>query len=178
MKLAVWRLVLMAALFVCWLGYLGYLVATRPRYDSRPLAPSRPLVLSRPQLLVSEIDVIARVDADDPTKPVKIQQILYPPGEQVLHVGDEILVDNLNQCRPLPREGYPPPRPDWDGPGDYLLPLNRFRLDGKTHYRVTPTPPSPGYPPSHDAPAGTPGPPRIYPATRPALAQYRVIRKP
>jgi hypothetical protein len=166
MKLAAWRFFVVAALFVCWLGYLGYLVATRPQYDGRPV------VLSRPQILVSEVDVVARVDADDPTKPVKIEQVLYQAGEQTLHAGDEIFVDNLSQCRPLRREGSPAPPPDWQGPGAYLLPLNPS--DNK-HYRVTPTPPSPGYPPGHDM---TPGPPRIYPATPQVLAQYRAIGKP
>jgi hypothetical protein len=170
MKLAAWRLVLMTALFAGWLGYLGYLVATRAHHDGRPL------VLSRPQLLVSEVDVLAQVDADDPTKPAKIQEILYQAGKPFLRVGDEIFVDNLSDCHPPPREGEDrTPRRDWTGPGAYLLPLNHSE---DKHFRVTPTPASPGFPAPRELAPGGVGPPRIYPVTAAALAQYRQIHKP
>jgi hypothetical protein len=173
MRPAAWRLVLMSVLFAGWMLYLGYLVY------SRPLAQGRPLVLSRPQVLVSELDVVAEVDSTDPAKPVRIEEVLYPVGEKSVAVGGEIHVENLTECRSPLREDEANPPPDWTGPGKYLLPLvplHRPAEDGKPCYRVAPTPRSPGYPrPPHDT---TPGPPRIYPATAQALAQYRDIRKP
>src|SRR5438128_1430645 len=57
---AVLRLIAVALVFAAWIGYLVYLVATRP-----VTADGAPLVLSRPQILVSELDVIAEVDATD-----------------------------------------------------------------------------------------------------------------
>jgi hypothetical protein len=132
-------------------------------------------VLSRPQILVSDLDVVARVDAADPKTPVTIEEILYPAGEKSLGPGEKIQIENLDRCRPLSREWETsPPQPDWTGPGKYILPLHRFTEGGKSHYRVAPTPPSPGYPTARDH---TPGPPRIYPATPQALAQYHDIPK-
>jgi hypothetical protein len=61
------------------------------------------------------------------------------------------------------------PPPGWSGPGEYLLALLSLNPNDKTHYRVTPIPPSPGY---------SRGEPRIYPATPEALAQYREMPKP
>jgi hypothetical protein len=163
MRPAAGRLLLIAALFVGWLGYLGYLVWTRPRTPD-----GQPLVLSRPQLLVSNVDVVAAVD--DPAQPVVIKQVLSPPGDKDLHPGDRIEVPNIKDCRPLPPGGpNAPAPPDWTGPGDYLLPLERYTEDSTARYRVAPTPPSPGYPHRR---------PRIYPATPEALAQYREVRKP
>jgi hypothetical protein len=168
---------LTALLFVGWLGYLGYLVATRPLAADgvwrRFWVGGQPLVLSRPQLLVSDLDVIARVD--DPTKPVVVVEVLYPKGEQPVRPGEKITVANLDRCRPLPLDPNQQPPADWTGPGDYLLPLQRWTEGGQTHYQVTPTPASPGYPPRRGRETG---PPRIYPATKQALAQYNEIRKP
>ncbi len=168
MRPAAGRFLLTALLFVGWLGYLGYLVATRPQ-----TADGRPLVLSGPQLLVSELDVIARVD--DPAKPVLVQKVLYPPKEKQIRPGDMIRVSNLGQCRPLTRDPGQKPTSDWTAPGEYLLPLQRWTENGQMHYQVTPTPASPGYPSPRNH---QPGPPRIYPATPGALAQYEQIRKP
>ena len=63
MKAAYGRFVLCQALFVGWLGYLGYLVAERPDGGMR--------VLSRPQILVSDIDVIASVKKGTDTVTIK-----------------------------------------------------------------------------------------------------------
>jgi hypothetical protein len=164
MKPAAGRLLLTAVLFLGWLCYLGYLVYSRPRTPD-----GQPLVLSRPQLLVSTLDVVARVEKPD--KSVKIVKVLYPPKDPPVHEGDTITVDDLDRCRAPEREsGQPPPPLDWSGPGEYLLPLQYWPADGKTRYRVTPIPPSPGYPRS--------AVPRIYAATPQALAQYREVRKP
>ncbi len=162
MKPAAGRLLLTALLFIGWLCYLGYLVSTRPRTPA-----GQPLVLSRPQILVSTLDILARVQ--DPKEPVKILEVLYPPADPPVHEGQEITVDDLDRCRAPEREYGQATSPDWSGPGAYLLPLQYWITGGKTHYRVTPIPPSPGY---------SRAVPRIYPATPEALAQYRKIAKP
>jgi hypothetical protein len=149
MKPAAGRLLLMVLLFAGWLGYLAYLAFSRPL-----TADGQPLVLSRPQLLEADLDVVARVD--DPARPVVVKEVLFPPNEKDVHPEQKITVANLDRCRPVPL------------PGDYLLPLKRTEGDA-THFTVALTPRSPGYP--------EPGPPRIYPATPQALAQYREIPK-
>lgn len=161
MRRAALRLLVVALLFGGWLGYLAYLAFTLPR-----TADGQPLVLSRPQILVSDLDVIALVPGDQPGE-VTIKEVLYPPGEEN-RVGQKIIVTNIDKCR-APRRNVEArePGPDWTGPGEYLLPL-RTAEDGKG-YEVVPIPTSPGYP--------TVGPPRIYPATPQALAQYREIIK-
>jgi hypothetical protein len=163
MKPAVGRLLLLVVLFGGWLAYLGYLVYTRPH-----TAGGQPLVLSRPQFLVSTLDVIAFVD--DPAKCVRIVKVLYPHEAPPVQPGDCITVADVDYCRPPARPDQPPPPPDWTGPGEYLLPLQHWTTEGKVHhYRVAPTPPSPGY--SLQVP-------RIYPATEQTLAQYREMPKP
>ena len=158
------RLVLVSALFAGWLGYLGYLVATRPR-----TADDRPLVLSRPQLLASGIDVIA-VLPTPPGKPevkVTVVEVLYPDNSG-LKKGATIRVSKLEVCHPVPRLPGDRPPSDWSGGGRYLLPLKR--LPGQPNrYEVVAIPPSPGF---TDL-----GVYRIYPATDEALAQYRRIEK-
>jgi hypothetical protein len=92
-----------------------------------------------------------------------VRRVLWP-HDSPLKEGDEIQVTNLEDCKPDPRS-----RPDFSGPGEYLLPLRAVDRDRKS-YEVTSIPPSPGY-------SGG-GPPRIYPATPAALAQYDQIAKP
>jgi hypothetical protein len=152
---AVLRLVAIALVFLGWMGYLAYLVATRPL-----TANGAPLVLSRPQFLVSEINVVARVDSTDADGTVTIEEVLSPSSQ--LEKGAKIHVGNLNKCKP---RGLDTPL-DWTGPGSYLMPLHHREDD---RYDVVETPASPGYPL---------GPPRIYPATKAALAEYRAIPKP
>src|SRR5205814_5383415 len=115
------------------------------------------LVLSRPQILVSDFDIIGEVKGTD--QPVKVVTVLYPEAEKGLE-GQEIKVANLDLCKPLPRpeEKAEDVKPDYSGPGLYLLPL-RKPGDGQD-YAVTPTPGSPGYPPPRGEGVG---PPRIYP---------------
>jgi len=163
------RLIVTAVLFVGWLGYLGYLVYSRPHTPD-----GRPLALSRPQFLVSMLDVVARVN-DDKGEDVVVDEVLYPEEKPPVKAGDKIRVENIDKCRPLPNpleKGEPPL--DWTGPGSYLLALQVSERNGARHFEVVPTPPSPGYPPSHGLSAG---PPRIYPATPQMLAEYRSIPK-
>jgi hypothetical protein len=170
MKPAVGRLILTVALFAGWLGYLGYLVVCRPHTPD-----GRPLTLSRPQFLVSMLDVIAQVD-DAKGDEVIVDEVLSPRENPPLKAGDKIQVENIEKCRPLPGpldKGKPTP-PDWTGAGQkYILPLQIVERNGKRHFEVVPTPPSPGYPP-HSLNAG---PPRIYPATPQMLAEYHDIRR-
>jgi hypothetical protein len=191
MRPAVGRLILTIALFVGWLGYLGYLVQCRPHTSD-----GRPLTLSRPQFLVSTVDVVARVDNDKGTD-VIVEEVLSPKEKPPLEVGDKIQVADILKCQPLPDPlaktqfefrsfRWIPKEPalDWTGPGRYILALQSDPKEGKGHFRVVPTPRSPGYPPPppREAPAdyprfGEPGPPRIYPATAELLAEYRDISK-
>jgi hypothetical protein len=161
MKPAVLRLLVTAVLFAGWIGYLAYQVFTRPRTST-----GQPLVLSHPQILESKIDIVGDINEE---REVTVREVLYP-SNGVLQEGDKITGANLDESR-APRGPAPPP-PDFTGPGTYLLPLKRS-ADG--HYEVVPIPASPGYTPPDRQPAG---PPRIYPASKEALAQYRHIRKP
>jgi hypothetical protein len=164
---AVWRLVLMAVLFVGWMGYLLYLVRTRT------LTPAgTPLVVSRSQVLVSDVDVVARVESLD--HQVTVEKVLWlkNPGLPV-RPEDKLTVTNLKDCHPLPRgqdEGSPPA--DFTGPGSYLLLLHRVG----DAYQVVPVPYTPGYPPPANPPHE--GQPRIYPDKPEVLAQYRSVQKP
>jgi hypothetical protein len=161
MKPAVARLAITTFLFAGWMGYLGFQVATRPRTSA-----GKPLVLSQPQILASQIDVIATV-SDIGGKDVLITQVLYPQGA-ALKSGDTIQVVNIRECGPPQRDREGDVK-DWNGPGDYLLPLRP--LGGNNRYEVAPIPPSPGFY------TGEPRP-RIYPAVEAALTQYRHIDKP
>jgi hypothetical protein len=163
MRPVVFRLVLCATLFALWIGYLGYLVLTRPR---TPQGTS--LVLSRPQIQASAVDVVARIDTEPKAEnDVTVVQVLYPANPN-LKKDDVIKVYGLDECRPVQRGPAPAPL-DWSGPGDYLLPLRQ--LPGRPNeFEVVAVPPSPGFDRSHLV--------RIYPATPEALAQYRDVKKP
>jgi hypothetical protein len=142
--------------FVGWLGYLGYLVAERPAGGT--------VVLSRPQFLVSDLDVVATVKQNSDV--VTVREVLYPPDPQAQALkGKEITITNLAACHPPGRGGEA--NPDRKADGDYLLALQDPGPGGK-EYRVTITPPSPGF---------LTGTPRIYPATHEVLSQYRQIPK-
>jgi hypothetical protein len=169
MRGAVARLLIAAALFLFWIGYLAYLVVhTRDA-----------VVLSRPQLLVSDLDVIAHVAAVDQL--VTVEEVLYPNREWAAKlVGKKITVKNLADCRPPIHLRTKEDDRDFKGPGSYLLPLHEVpegdKQDGLAQIsEVAPTPPSPGFP--HPGPPQL-GPPRIYPATADVRAQYRMIPKP
>jgi hypothetical protein len=156
MKAAWIRLALVSALFIGWLGYLGYLVAQRP--------DGRTMVLSRPQFQVSDLDVVANVRKG--SNVVTVTEVLYPNTAAARQLaGTEIKVANLADCRPPGDRDQV--KPDLAVDGEYLLALQLQEPDGKD-YRVTATPPSPGF---------RSGTPRIYPATKGVLAQYRDIPK-
>jgi hypothetical protein len=166
------RLVAVAILLCGWLAYLAYLVVRMPH-----TATGEPLILSRPQFLVSQLDVIAEVDAREdgngPSPEVTIKEVLYPKADGPVKAGEKVHVVGLKECRRPPHEGEKASDvpSDWTGPGLYLLPLQQENADT---YAVVPTPPSPGYHP----PRGKEGPPRLYPATEAAKAEYRILTKP
>jgi hypothetical protein len=143
-------LALAAAAFLGWIGYLGFLTLT----------VRHPVVLSRPQLLNADLDVVAQVD--DLGGSVKVVAVPWTrPGRQPPAQDTMIRVKNLESCRP-----------DWSGPGEYLLPLKR----AGDEFEVATAGPSPGYPPS-PVPLlpQKEGPPHIYPATPAVLEQLRRI---
>ncbi|HWG46102.1 MAG TPA: hypothetical protein VN688_25295 [Gemmataceae bacterium] len=186
MKPTVGRLLVTIALFVGWLVYLGFLVLCRPHTPDglRGAFEGRAVTVSRPQILVSMLDVVARVD-NVQGEDVLVEEVLYPKDNPPVKVGDKIKVSNIDQCQPLPdpMEITQKPPLDWTGPGSYLLPLQIEEKNGERHFKVVPTPPSPGYPPQLQSPpadypkAGHPGPPRIYPATSEMRAEYKSIPK-
>jgi hypothetical protein len=167
MNLAVARLVLTSVLFIGWLGYLGFQVATRPT-----TAGNRQLVVSHPQILASRIDVVANVPSEVGEVEVTVERVLYPEENSPVKVGDKITVTNIHQCQAPPQVDDRHPPHDWTGPGSYLLPV-RPTADKK--YEVAPIPPSPGFPGQNpDGGSWV----RLYPATPEALAQYHTIKKP
>lgn len=155
----VW-LILTAVLFVAWLGYLGYWVLALRREAAE--GGGQPIILSRPQFLVASLVVSAEVAGKD-QQPLtaKVLEVYWPSNEETRKlVGQSIKVDNLGESEGL------------SGAGTYLLPL----LSAGDGYRVTPTPPSPGYPPSVGRP-GEPGPPRVYPRVPSTVRQLEQIQK-
>lgn len=160
-RLAWLRFVLACLLFAGWIGWLGFLAATR----------RNPVVLSRPQLLVSDVDVVAEVD--DPDRPVVVHKVLVSRAGLAFAAGDTLTVTNLKDCRRQRRsreeQAADVPK-DWTGPGLYLLPL-RARKNAPDTFEVVVVPPSPGYP-REDIPT-----PRIYPATPEVLAEYEQVAR-
>jgi hypothetical protein len=146
----VWLLVT-AALFVAWMTYLIVLAATH-RHTATHYHTA---VLSRPQFLVSQLDVIAHFDSADELQsdPITVKDVRYtiPALEKVDLIKDPLPVVNLASCSE-----------SWDGPGDYILPLEQVQ-HGK--YRVVPVP----LPNGHE--------PRIYRLTPETDAQLKYLPK-
>jgi hypothetical protein len=146
------RLIVAIVLFVAWLGWLGYLV----------VSAAHPIVLSRPQFLISDLDVIAKVEAADgaPNPEVTIDSVYWARASSFRPEGkQQIRVLNLSQVTDTH---------GWQGPGLYILPLIK---EGKD-YRVADVPRSPGFEPEVRDAA-----PRIYPLTPQTRAQLEEIRK-
>jgi hypothetical protein len=178
------RLLIALAAFAAWIGYMGYLVASRPRTPE-----DEPLVLSRAQLLASDADVIAFVASPD--EPVKIEKVLWAGKGVALADGQVLKVDNIARAQPrAASRDAPDPAKDYAGPGRYLIPLT-YRPRSK-EFSVARVPESPGFyaPPwteqdRKERDEGTRAEPeawyqpatrwpvyRIYPATEEAEAQY------
>ena len=122
MRFAKVRLVLAVALLAAWIGYIAY----------QALAFGRFPVVSHAQLLVSALDVIGEVRADESGQPqpqVRVDEVHWPSDRKELE-GRVIPVSNL------------PEATGFHGPGRYLLPL----VAGENgQYRVAPLPRSPGF---------------------------------
>ena len=141
-------LLLAVVLFAGWISWLGWLAL--PSVTPRE-------VLSRPQFLISQLDVIAQVDADAEGRPkpqVKVEEVHWPAAAKEL-AGKTLTVTNLNQCY------------GWDKSGPYILPLVK---DGD-NYRVVAVPRSPG---SEGASSRFP---RIYQATEQNRRQLEAIER-
>src|SRR5204862_5269725 len=107
-------------------------------------------------------------------RPVVVEQVFHNSlKDGAVEPGASIRVDNLADCKRLPREEEDAKEVSlgWTGPGKYLLPL-RASGDGKS-YQVVVIPPSPGYPPRGSKLNGSP---RIYPVKGDLLEQYHEIR--
>jgi hypothetical protein len=144
------RLVLTAALFCAWIGWLAFLALTT----------TRPVVLSRPQFLASQLDVVATLTASEgrPDPNVKVQKIGWPVDEATQKLaGQTIKVVNLPE---LTNEH------GWEGPDSYILPL----VKEGDEYRVAPIAVSPGL-------SERKARPRIYRATPETLEQLKEIRR-
>ena len=59
------RLALTVTLFLGWIGYLAYQVATRPTVPPGQPLDGLALVVSRPQVEASEVDVVAKVPSGE-----------------------------------------------------------------------------------------------------------------
>lgn len=137
------RLIVAAALFVGWLGWLGVTALTKTR------APA----VSHAQAAGADAAVVVRLEAgegDAPTTAATVEEPLTasaPTGT--------IIVTNLPKA-----SGY-------TGPGKYLLLLSKESPDGPPLYRITGQQRSPG------ADIADVGPPRIYPWTDATAADIR-----
>jgi hypothetical protein len=158
MRPAVIRLIVTALLFAGWLSYLGYLV-----WESKQSPTGKPIVLSRPQFLVSEVDIIGRVQGEGKEQWVHVEEVFYPSALSDL-VGKDVKVTNLGECR---RPGKSVP--DLNGPGPYVMPLQSIPGSDKNTFKVAPLPASPS---ERTLQAG---PPHIYPVTKDTRAQLREI---
>jgi hypothetical protein len=146
------RLVLAAGLFLAWMSWLAYLALTT----------TQPVVLSRPQFLVADLVVIAEVGEmdGDPDPHVKIVRVAWPRKDKDRE-GKSIEVSHLSS---LGREQ------GWQGPGRYILALQRTGSAKENRYLVAQIPHSPGYPRG-----GKPPPTPIYSATSEAVEQLEEI---
>jgi hypothetical protein len=155
--------VLLAGLFLGWIGYLAFLA-----YNNRDA-----IVLSRQQLLAADLDVVANVESLD--KPVMVCEVLWPKKpEMERYVGRSVLVANLKVCKVGPKE-----KDDWKESGLYILPLVVKRSGEEEKFEVAqPGPRIPGYDPAFDQGQKALHAPRIYPATPETVAQLSQVLKP
>jgi hypothetical protein len=153
MKWARVKLIVATTAFVAWIGYLIFVTQSGDR-------PS--ITLSRPQFLVAEKAVIAHVP--NKNAPVIIQEV-YPLGNGKIKAGDKLQVKNLAES--LHKRLNDPNAPQWELPGDFIIPLSAIERDkdGILTAEVTLLPPSPGLPRGW----------MIYPVTPDTLTQLRSL---
>jgi hypothetical protein len=139
-----------SALFVIWIGCLGYLAVTHGHWKE----DLTERVLSRPQFLISQLDIIAKLDSPNDSE-IGVGKVVNNRTGKDIDPGQQLTIKNLSEC-----EG-------WKGPGEYILPLVKADAEGKT-YRVAEVPRSPG---------SKTLPPRIYKLTPETSAQLNQIEK-
>jgi hypothetical protein len=153
MKWARVRLIVATTAFTAWIGYLIVVTQTGDR-------PS--ITLSRPQFIIAEKAVIAHVA--NKNAPVTIQEV-YPADGGLIKPGSKVRVKDLAES--LRKRLSDPNAPEWDLPGDFIIPLWAIDQDkeGTLTADVAPLPPSPGLPRGR----------MIYPVTPDTQAQLRSI---
>ena len=184
MKPAVGRLLLTAVLFVGWLGYLGYLVRVPPAHARR--SPRRVRGPAPHAVAAAVPRVHARCRGPRGQRQgrgCRRRGGAFSQRESARESRRRRSTSpNIDKCRPLPdplaKDGSR--RRTGRGPGHYhSAAANRSQRNGERHFKVVPTPPSPGYPPRlrrwrHQRRDRR----RIYPATPEMLAEYQEIAKP
>ena len=122
------RLAVAVCLFVGWISWLAYLVATT----------RNPVILSRPQFIVADLWIRCQLEGvgNTPQPTLVVREVLWArdPKDQGL-VEKQITVEDLDNV------GWDL---GWAGPGDYLLPLQKIK-DG---FRLAALPASPGFSPA------------------------------
>lgn len=145
----IWLIVALA-LFLGWLGYLGYAVW----YNTA----RKPDLVSRAQLTEAVVLVVADVGTDDEGQPRPLVTVATRLSKDGPTGGEEIVVENLPSAQP-------PGRP-FPGAGKYLLPLVP---SGVKAFRLAGLPRSPGYPPAQTVR------PILYPWDDAVQAQLRTL---
>src|SRR5205807_963299 len=112
------RLVVSAALFAAWIGFLVYLVV-RTR---------EPVILSRPQLVVADVVVVAALEEKDgrPGPLIHVKKVAWhKTGDDAKLADQQLTVAGLADCGR---------RHGWRGAGDYIVPLTRRHLESGAFY--------------------------------------------
>ena len=125
------RLVVSAALFVGWIGFLAVLVAvTRD-----------PVILSRPQILVSNLCVLAKIDerGGQAAPSVLVTKVPWSADDDKSLETQTLTLSDLADLERA--QG-------WAGAGEYLLPLTKRQLGNNAVYELTPIPAMPGFQPT------------------------------
>jgi len=126
------RLAVAVCLFVGWISWLAYLVATT----------RNPVILSRPQFIVADLWIRCQLEGvgNTPQPTLVVREVLWArdPKDQGL-VEKQITVEDLDNV------GWDL---GWAGPGDYLLPLQKSKDGKKIGFRLAALPASPGFSPA------------------------------
>ena len=126
------RLAVAVCLFVGWISWLAYLVATT----------RNPVILSRPQFIVADLWIRCQLEGvgNTPQPTLVVREVLWArdPKDQGL-VEKQIAVEDLDNV------GWDL---GWAGPGDYLLPLQKSKDGKKIGFRLAALPASPGFSPA------------------------------
>ena len=147
------RLVVAAALFLGWLGYLGYAVSRKGTVQ----------IVSRAQLTAASVLVVAKIESSPDGTPSSLATVVQVLGDPTDKPSGAIEVLNLpSAATPLPvvGESRVPPA------GEYLIPLVKA---GEKAYRIAGLPKSPGLE------AVTPDRPLVYPWADDVRAQLRTL---